>query len=174
MKDLVDKTLHLTARDKPELVHNITGYANYDLSPWEKPDYINEDQDDWWIEEVDDKWDLELWKPIRCEEKLEVNHLSFTKSSQKKVHYKHKFWLKKIMIKHFNRPKNPEAWDMYEAFAICYDKSKNGEYTIIGQQLKGGIFWDNKLAIDDEFLNLSYSKGKYITIIEQHTCLSFE
>ena len=163
--DLVEKNLHLTARDKPELVNNITGYANYDLSPWEKPNYVDEDEEDWWISQVDDKWDLELWKPIKCEEKLKVN---FTGCSAK-VHYKHKFWLKKVLIKHFNCPQNAERFDMYEAFAICYDKSKNGEYTIIDQQLKWYQHWDNDddVYASAEFKNLGSCPFVYITLYEK-------
>ena len=165
MIDLVDKTLHLTAHGEVELVKWITGYANYDLSPWQKPNYINENQDDWWIEEVDDEWDLELWKPIRCTEKLKVQNN--TQKSQ--LHYAHRFWLKKVLIKHFNRPKNPEAFDMYEAFAVCYDKSKNGEYTIIEQQLKWYQYWDHDddVYASAEFKNLGSCPFVYITLIEK-------
>jgi len=140
MIDRVEKCLILTARNKPDLIENITGYANYDLCEDERPEYLpRDDKNDWFFEQVDEKWNLDLWKPIRVEERLEVSGAP----GLGKIAYKHKFWLKKIVVKYIweNEPGSFEkpSWNIYHSFAVCYDKSKNGEYTIVDDQLNSGI-----------------------------------
>ncbi len=166
--DNIHKKITLTARGKKELSYHFDGnwtYVQADL-----------DEDEWWLEYICD-WNLDLYKPIRVEERLIISGCP----GLGKIPYKQKFWIKKVLC-----CEQSQGWEydedddgnviqtsitdksIFDCYAISYDKSKNGIYNILNNHEGRGysIYHDSDEKDYEKIVkNLPYaidiSKGKF-------------
>jgi len=135
MEDNVKKYLTLTSKNKEKLHFGFEG--NWGYVQGDEP-YC--DMPDWWYDFIP-SWDLEYYKPIRVEERLNVSINCDEERERVYKVYKQHFWIKKVLLTQsckfmkmvqFDVEGMEEATETYkyDSYAVCYGK-KNGVYNII-------------------------------------------